>query len=810
MQTRETVSGNSGHLMKAREVSVLINLYDIFRKNYSIERIILKDAFLNILVFSDGTNNYNVINKPENKVQSENVKLDLRNVQLRNVQISYLNYRTEQEYLFRVNDGRLKGEFESDSYTLLARGDIYAELLKAGKAVLIKERDISTSFSISVDKQNKTYDIKNCKLSVSGIHFLIAGKLESQANKLLTDLKIESQKSSLASFLELVPQEFLKPIKDYSIEGNLLFWSDIRGELSGKNLPLVAFNFELENGVLVDKRSGLTLNDVQFKGTFQNGNLRTRQSYKLLIEGLTARLRSGLITGKLNVENFEHPWVSVAFSTEIDLDEFKDLIKADTLQSISGIMGVDMQFKNSLKGFDRFTVTDFLSSKTSGTMVLKDVNLALKRSPLKYQDLNGSFRFSNKDLIIDVLEGSVANSDFKLKGEFVNILPFLFLPDEKIEVRADFSSTHLHLEDILMHRALESDTLYRLRFSPLLNFDLNLAIEQLSFRKFGAEEIKGKLRLNNKKVYVEEASLKAMDGTAEFDGIIDGTNTGHFQLSCNADFKAVNIQKLFAEFGNFNQESITSEHLRGKVDANVYYSSALSPDLRIDASSVYTIATLDISNGELIQYTPLYKLSRFIKQEELEHIYFSRLKNRIRIRDRVVYIPEMDVESNTLNLKLNGQHSFDNMIEYHVQLKLSELLKKDKKKVEEIDGIFEKEDPSAGSALFLKMTGNAADPDIKYDVKAVQNKLSSDFKNEGKELKEAFQKEFKRRDPDEKETYLEEKEGQQDFIIKWEEEQPDSIIEVKQSEKKKPSKKKNEKEDFIIIWDEENDTIKSF
>jgi hypothetical protein len=342
----------------------------------------------------------------------------------------------------------------------------------------------------------------------------------------------------------------------------------------------------------------------------------------------------------------------------------------------------------------------------------------------------------------------------------------------------------------------------------LLNFDLNLDIEQLSFRKFSATDIKGKLRLSNKKMYVEDASLKAMDGTSKFDGIIDGTKPGNLQLSCNADFKAVNIQKLFDEFGNFNQSSITSDHLRGKVDATVYFSAALSPDLRIDASSVYTIASPDISNGELIKYTPLYKLSRFIKQEELEHIHFSSLKNRIRIRDRVVYIPEMDVESNTLNLKLNGQHSFDNMIEYHVQVKLSELLNKDKRKTEEIDGIFEKEDPSAGTTLFLKMTGNAADPDIKYDVKAVQNKLSSDFKNEGKELKEAFQKEFKRKALDEKETYLEEKEGQQNFIIEWEEEQPDSLIEIKHPEKKKPTKKKNEKEDFIIIWDEENDTIK--
>lgn len=814
LQTKEMVSGNSGHLLKAGEVSILINLYDIIRKNYSIERVILKDAFLNIIVFKDGTKNYSVLKKSENTSQNSSVKLDFQNVMLRNVQVSYLNYRSDQEYLFRVNDGRLNGAFESTAYTLDAKGNIYVELLKSGKAIVIKERGISTSFSINVDKQNHVYSIKDCKLSIMNLDFYISGKFKSQGDKLMTDLEIESEKSSLDSFLELVPKEFLKPISDYSIEGDLLFWSNVKGELSGKTIPAVTFNFELDQGKMNDRLSGITLNEVQLKGSFKNGELRSTKSYQLLIENLSARVRSGSISANLKIENFEHPLVAVAFSTQIDLDEFKDFIKSDTLQTISGKMDLDMQFKNRLKNFEKFTINDFLSSTTTGEMKLEGVNLSLKKSPVSYRDIRGSFQFSNKDLLIDQLEGRIAETNFKIKGEFINLLPFAFFPNEEIEIRADFYSPHLYIEDVLMYRATENDTLYRLRFSPMLNFDLNLDIDQLSFRKFNAENIKGKLRLKNQKVYVEDASLKSMDGNTTFDGIIDGTNPAFFQLSCNADFKSVSIQKLFSDFGNFNQSSITSDNLRGKVDANIYYSSRLSPDLRVDAGSVHTIAALDISNGELIQFSALYKLSRFVKQQELEHIHFSSLKNRIRIRDRVVYIPEMDVESNTLNLKLNGQHSFDNQIEYHVQIKLSELLNRDRKKTEEIDGIFEKDDPSTGTTLFLKMTGDAKDPEIKYDVQAVQKKLSSDLKDEGKELKDAFRKEFnflKEEDASQQEIYLEEKEGQKDFILEWEEEQPDTLDEIEEEpikKKKKPSKKKkNEKEDFIIIWDEENDTI---
>ena len=813
LQTKEKEKGNVGHLLNAGEISVLINLYDILRKDYNIQRIILKDAFLNFVVFSDGSHNYNVLRGKKDTARKSKVKLDLQNVLFRNVQVSYLNYRTDQEYFFRVNDGRLNGAFQSESYSLDAKGGIFVELLRAGKAVVIKKRELVTEIALIVNKQNKTYTIENCKLNTSSLQFSVTGTFESKRNGLFTNLIIESEKASLAYFLELVPAEFLQPIQDYSLKGDLLFRSEIKGELSGELLPFVTFRFELERGELSDSRSEMAFNDVQFKGTFENGKLRSKKSFRLRIEDFKAHIRSGELLGNLDIEDFDHPGIKVDFSTRIELDEFNDFIKADTLQAISGYLDVDMQFQNKLKSFDKFTISDFLSSTTTGELKLNGVDVELKRSTVTYKNINGSFRFSNKDLIIDQLNGNFSGSDFDIHGEFINILPFVFRPNERIIIKADIASQLLRIEDLLMYKTTKNDTLYRLRFSPFINFDLNLDIQELSFRKFNAKKIQGKLMLKNKKIFVEDVSLNTMDGISIIDGIIDGTNSASFKLSCNAEFESVDIQKLFTEFGNFNQSSITSNNLRGSVDASIYYSSRLSPELRVDAGSIYTLATLHISNGELVNYTPLYKLSSFVKRNELEHIHFSSLKNRIRIQDRMVFIPEMDIESNTLNLKLNGNHSFDNMIDYHVQVKLAEILNRNKKETEQIDGIFEKEDPTDGANLFLRMTGNARDPQIKYDVKAVQKKLSNDFKDEGKELKDAFRKEFKFLEgEDDSELILEEKDGQKDFLIEWEEDPTDSLIEppVKpEKRKKKPTKKKKEEKDFIISWDEENDTINS-
>jgi len=196
-------------------------------------------------------------------------------------------------------------------------------------------------------------------------------------------------------------------------------------------------------------------------------------------------------------------------------------------------------------------------------------------------------------------------------------------------------------------------------------------------------------------------------------------------------------------------------------------------------------------------------------------VRFSTIQNQIQLKDQVVSIPEMDIESNTLDLKISGTHSFQNEIDYHIQVLLSELISINKYKEEDIEGIFTQDDGLGKTTLFLKMTGNANDPDIKYDAKEVRKKIAKDLKNERNEIKEAFKKEFgnKENKPEQNELNLiKENDDGQNFIIEWEEDEQknDSLNMKTPSQKPKPKKKENKEDsnEFIILWDEENDTIK--
>jgi hypothetical protein len=813
IKTNEKLPANTNPLLKAGSLSLLFDLFDILWGDFTIEKIVLKDASLNLVVINDSLNNFSIFQK-NNRKNATSVNLNLEKVYLNEVQVSYYHHPSDQEYIFKVKKGNLRGTFSKENYMLALDGDLSTKYIRSGETYFLKDRDLSLRLNMIIDNKKGLYTFRETQVTVSGIKVNVTGTIqEGFANKNL-NLTFQTEKSEIPEFLDLITDEFKQSIKDYLLEGEFTLNAKIEGEFSGNVLPQILIDFTVEKGKITDKPSGLTFRNVSFRGAFDNGESRTKETFSLRLYDFNAGINAGQIQGELTLNNFIKPTIAATLSSSINLEKLDEIIQIEALQSISGNLVLNLKFSNSLKNLQKFTVNDFITSKTSGTMKINGVNLKLKNNPVSYHNLNGTFKFNNKDLLVEDFSGKINESDFKMRGYLLNILAYAFVPGEDIKIKADFTSSNLNMDDLLSFRKDKSGTRYRMKFSSQINFNLDLDIKDFTFGSFKAQNIKGTAIMNDKRLQVNDATLNSMEGKTLLSGSIDGNHPDKFWLNFTADLQNVNISKLFYELGEFGQQNITSEQIRGKVGAKIYYKSYIDAELNIDPKSVYALGDIVIQQGELIKFTPLFKLSKYIKKQELEHIRFSTLKNQIEIKDEVVYIPEMDIESSSLDLKIYGSHTFSNIIDYHVRVLLAELLsKKDRKKEEEIEGIFPEEDGLGQTTLFLRMKGNAEDPDISYDTREVRKKISADMTREKKEIKDAFRREFGLKSdtmqPGREDAGNMQPDKGKDFKIDWDEAEQENMKGTqKPANPKTEPVKKTDKKEFIIEWDEEKDTLK--
>jgi hypothetical protein len=319
----------------------------------------------------------------------------------------------------------------------------------------------------------------------------------------------------------------------------------------------------------------------------------------------------------------------------------------------------------------------------------------------------------------------------------------LFGEKQSIGITAIAQCSSIYLDELFQRRSLSTSN-YDFNISPRILLKISSRVNNLVFRKFKASGIVGDFLVEGQELKAERLQFSTMGGKAVVKGSIDGSNPDQLLFNCDGDLKQVNIQQLFYQCENFGQDEFKDTNIRGRMDARILFTALSNTSLKINPAKVYAKADLVINQGELINYEPLNKLSRFVSLDELKHVRFSQLKNQIEVRNRSVIIPQMDIASSALSISLSGVHSFDNDIDYHLKLLLSDVLAKKARKAHRGEEEFgEIADDGLGKMnLFISMVGPIDNPKITYDSKGAREKIKKDIASEKSSLKSILHDEF--------------------------------------------------------------------
>lgn len=232
--------------------------------------------------------------------------------------------------------------------------------------------------------------------------------------------------------------------------------------------------------------------------------------------------------------------------------------------------------------------------------------------------------------------------------------------------------------------------------------------------------------------------MKAAGGSFALDGQLDMHRREPLFFEGKAKCTDVKVDSLFLLFDNFGQDFLVSKNLKGHLNVTADLYIPLNKDFRVLPKSSKAQIHVSIKNGELNEFAPLQKLSKFIDAKDLYNVRFQELKNTIRIENERIFIPEMEIKSNLNSVSVLGTQGFDGSLDYKLKVSLKNFKKKDK---DEAFGAI-KED-GTNTTLFLTLKGTTQDFKVAYDSEAVKAKLKDSWKQE----KEEFKSLFKTNDP---------------------------------------------------------------
>lgn len=776
-------------LFSAGVISFQFNILDIFKKNYRVKKIEIEDVKLRVRIDRDGNDNYHFWKESTDSTNTS-FAFSLEDIVLKKIQVSYKNSKARQSIDFLIKESKLSGNFSDEKYDLETTTDLFVNYIKADSVNYLRKKNIHAEMALNVDNSVPSYKIKDGKIRVENLLFEVFGNVVKTGAEPIVNFGLRGKDMDIKSVLSLIPNKYKGEINNYESDGNFYFDATIQGLVSNKQMPQITADFGIKNADITQVKDNIKLHHANLKGHYFNGNKNANEASLLTLIPFSATIDQGTLEGELTLKNLENPSFSGKIKANLNLENVQKFIKIDTIESVLGQLTMDAVFSGDAKNLSS---GNYENVTTSGDMKISNMNLKLKNYSLDFASINGDFKFDNNDLAVNEFSGNVGSSDFAMKGFFRNIIGFMLKENQSITIDASLNSKNIDLNELLSNKAEDSGTKnrYKLKFSELLDVNLNSEIQHLVFRKFDATNIRGVIKLKDKKMVVDPIVLNTMNGSITTSGLIDGTDSTKLLITCFSDVNKINITKMFEAFENFGQTAVTDKNLKGVATAKIQFASVLSPELQMDLDKLYAGVDMTIENGELNNVEAMKSMSRFIELKDLENVRFSTLKNQIEVKNQIISIPKMEVKSNAINITASGTHKFNNEINYRVKLSLNELLsKKAKKAKKENDEFGEVADDGLGRTnIFLLMTGTIDNPTIKYDSKSAIQNVKQDLKVEKQTLKTILKEEF---GLFKKDSTLNNKTPKDDakFIIKWDE------ADKKEEKKELKKPKKPEEEDY--------------
>lgn len=728
IEIEESDKDEPGLLLKAEKVLITLNPWQIVQGLYTIEGIKIINGFCSMSISENGETNYNILKNSSSS--NDAIAFSLNSIQLENIEYSYNNSKNGIGLSIQSYDSKASINAINSQYNIALSGVLYIESINNKSGSYTPNKKVNADIRLNYDSDIQTLTINDSKLNIEGSNFIAKGSYTFTEQRNI-NIKLNAEKTSLSTISSLLPNSLMSKLSDYENNGEVLFNLTLYGELDKKNGPSLEIEFGLNNTDLRHKISGIAINNASTNGRYIVHGIYDFNNSDLILQQIVGSLNSNPFNGNLTVKDFSNPLLELDFEGDLELNALSQFMTSKDSLTMSGTIALDMQFKGHINDLKSKELSNRVIS--SGQVKFVDVYIKSNNLKLPLDNLNGALLFNNNDVALENLSGNYGKSDFLLNGLFKNLWSYILIPEVPLGVEARIQSKYFDLDELLSN-SKQSEEEYSFKISPWIQLKLNTQIDRLNFKRFQPRNLKGLVAIRDQNMTVSDFQINNMGGSITINGNVDASSNNLLKVNSKLHLDHIHIDSAFYVFENFNQDFLIDKHLKGNVNADIELFFEMDSTLSLNVSSLNSSITTKITGGELNDFDPLQQLSKYVDEDELDHLVFSDLESEVFISDKVIYLPTIEVGTNITSLKVSGTHSFDQVINYKIVTPL-----RTKKKIDKDEAFGAIEETNDGqSLLYLKITGTTDDYQIAYDKEEVRKKIKSDLKKELEELKNAF------------------------------------------------------------------------
>ena len=427
----ESWENSTDPLLIAQKAYVILNPFDLLKGQMEINQIFIEGGEFFIKVNADGINNFDIISPNKQDTTSTNpVTLDLRRIILQEVTVHYFDARSNQEHKYYTNKQEASLSVNNEIYTINTEGDILVNYIKIEGKSIFSNKDLSVSAALVFNPLDQIIDLEPSLFYLENSKFEIKGSIETAGEKSI-DLDVVGVDTDIQTLLSLLPTEKVSKFYQYQSQGDVYFSMNFAGRLN--STITASGEFGLNDATLIYPKSEIKITELYLTGLLKTSDISNPEKGTLQLDNIRGSIGSKFFRGNLGLTGFDDPVLTLNWEGELEVSELIKLFPSDRITAGSGLIQGNLNFNGKFSDLkSRFTVE---KTSADGVIMLDRVSLEFLDDYPPGIQCSGTLEFDNPDLAIKNVSLSMGNSFFELNGSFKNILSFILLKKQKIQIR---------------------------------------------------------------------------------------------------------------------------------------------------------------------------------------------------------------------------------------------------------------------------------------------------------------------------------------------------------------------------------------
>lgn len=317
---------------------------------------------------------------------------------------------------------------------------------------------------------------------------------------------------------------------------------------------------------------------------------------------------------------------------------------------------------------------------------IANISGTLKEHPINIEKVTGRIRYgNNRFIVIDTLTGKVGRTDFDLnmryavgkrknkekKSNYFRFKSELLDVDELMNY--DFSEHPVATAPVKRTTVKENDSLHAQGFNifniPFSEFEAQVDVKKVKYKKLWLKNVLANVHMReDQKIKVDTIAMNIAGGHVAMRGMFNASDPKKLYFKNGIYVEHVDISKLLIKFDNFGQDFVLNNNLKGILSGHIKSYVRMHPDLTPVLSETESQMDIEIHNGTLLDFGPMQAMAGYFKDKNLRMVRFDTLRNKLTLKNGVLEIPNMNINSSLGYIEVAGSQSLDMSMNYYLRI----------------------------------------------------------------------------------------------------------------------------------------------